>query len=110
MQWNLRQPVYLAIARFSTTHYAFPALPVCMISPVGRSSLLSIGHPVPSAFAMINSSFVPMILNSDAFVSIGAYSGIELANRLLSVVKRSRSKVVGEEKTTLDFALSIFLR
>ena len=81
-----------------------------MISPVGRSSLLSIGHPVPSAFAMINSSFVPMILNSDAFVSIGAYSGIELANRLLSVVKRSRSKVVGEEKTTLDFALSIFLR
>ena len=51
-----------------------------------------------------------MILNSDAFMSIGAYNGIEVANRLLSEVKRSRSKSVGEEKTTLDFDLSIFLR
>ena len=90
--------------------HALPALPVCMISPVGRSSLLSTGHAEPSAFANVNSSFVPMILNSDFFVSIGAYSGIEAAYRLLSEVKRSRSKVVGEEKMTLDFALSIFLR
>ena len=92
------------------TPHALPALPVCMISPVGRSSLLSTGQPVPSAFANVNSSFVPMILNSDVFVSIGAYSGIEVANRLLSEVNRSRSKVVGEEKMTLDFAFSIFLR
>jgi hypothetical protein len=81
-----------------------------MISPVDRSSLLSTCQPDPSAFAKVNSSFVPMILNSDAFVSIGAYNGIEIANRLLSEVKRSRSRLVGEEKTTLDFDLSIFLR
>jgi hypothetical protein len=99
-----------AFALLVFTHHALPALPVCMISPVGRSSLLSTGHPEPSAFVNVNSSFVPMILNCDVFVSIGAYSGIELANRLLSEVNRSRSKVVGEEKRTLDFDLSIFLR
>lgn len=101
---------YLVCCAHSTFIYALPALPVCMISPVGRSSLLSTGQPDPSAFAKVNSSFVPMILNSDASVSIGAYNGIEVANRLLSEVKRSRSKLVGEEKTTLDFDLSIFLR
>lgn len=51
-----------------------------------------------------------MILNCDEFWSMGAYSGIVLVNRLLSDVTKSRSSVVGDENSTLDLALSIFLR
>jgi len=44
------------------TVYTLPALPAWMISPVCLSSDLRTGHPSPSAFASVSSSFVPMIL------------------------------------------------
>lgn len=81
-----------------------------MISPVLCSSLLSVGQLLPSAFTKINSSFVPITLNSDVFVSMGAYNGTEFSNRLLSEVIRSRLSVVGVAKMILDLALSILLR
>lgn len=51
-------------------YHALPALPICKISPVVGSSLLSTGQLAPSALTNFNSSFEPRILYVDSSVSM----------------------------------------
>lgn len=90
--------------------HARPARPVWIISPVSRSSDRKTGQPWPSALTRLNSSFVPIILNVLACVSMAANNGICVRYRLWSNVCRSSSIVVGDENSTVEVVLSIFLR
>ena len=90
--------------------HAFPALPVCMISLVLCSSLRRAGQLVPSNFASVSSTFVPMILYVDSAIDIWPKSGNSVLYRLLSTVGRSRLTVLGVLKTTFARSLSTFLR
>lgn len=55
---------YLILHASCLMSQALPALPDCIISPECGSFARKTGQPVPSAFASVNSSFVPMTLNS----------------------------------------------
>lgn len=64
--------IFLLILMYQT----LPARPAWIISPVCLSSALSTGQPSPSAFARVNSSFVPIILKALFSVSIVPNKGM----------------------------------
>lgn len=92
-----------------TTH-ALPGRPTWMISLPLSSSLLNTGHPRPSSFVNVNSSFVPIILYVELVASICPNNKNSVLYRLLSAVGRSSLTVVEDGNSTVARALSIFFK
>jgi hypothetical protein len=81
-----------------------------MIDPLTGSVDFNTGQPMPSSFASVNSSFVPMILKVLFSGTILPYNGNSAEYRFLSDVRRSSSTLVGDVNLIVEVSLSIFLR
>lgn len=102
--------VFCSIQFLQEWAQALPVGPICVISFVLVSSLLSVGQLAPSSLASVSSSFVPMIFDVDFVVSICPKRGTLVLYLLLSAVGRSSITSLCEEKLIFARSLLIFLR